>query len=86
MKFNAFPYQRYGLIRGTLQTISPATKPSAAGRQPVYEGRVTLERLEYKVGETSYPLRYGMTAVAEIVVRERRLIDLALDPFRNIGG
>jgi len=27
-----------------------------------------------------------MTAVAEIVVRERRLIDLALDPFRNIGG
>ncbi|TQK03579.1 HlyD family efflux transporter periplasmic adaptor subunit [Herbaspirillum sp. SJZ107] len=86
MKFNAFPYQRYGIMRGTLQTISPATKPSAAGRQPVYEGRVTLERLEYKVGETSYPLRYGMTAVAEIVVRERRLIDLALDPFRNIGG
>jgi len=33
-----------------------------------------------------YPLRYGMTAVAEIVVRERRLIDLALDPFRNVGG
>ncbi len=28
----------------------------------------------------------GMTASAEIVVRERRLIDLALDPFRNIGG
>jgi HlyD family secretion protein len=27
-----------------------------------------------------------MTAVAEIVVRERRLIDLALDPFRNVGG
>jgi hypothetical protein len=24
--------------------------------------------------------------VVEIVVRERRLIDLALDPFRNIGG
>jgi hemolysin D len=86
MKFNAFPYQRYGLMRGTLQTISPATKPSAGGRQPVYEGRVTLERFDVKVGETSYPLRYGMTAVAEIVVRERRLIDLALDPFRHIGG
>ena len=27
-----------------------------------------------------------VTAVAEIVVRERRLIDLALDPFRNVGG
>lgn len=86
MKFNAFPYQRYGLIRGTLQFISPATKPSSLTKQPVYEGRVSLDQVEYRVGETRYPLRYGMTAVAEIVVRERRLIDLALDPFRNIGG
>jgi len=86
LKFNAFPYQRYGLIRGTLQFISPATKPSPQSRQPVYEGRVTLDQDRYKVGETVYPLRYGMTAVAEIVVRERRVIDLALDPFRNIGG
>jgi len=86
MKFNAFPYQRYGLMRGTLQFISPATRPSAQTRQPVYEGRVTLEQLEYQVGDSGYPLRYGMTALAEIVVRERRLIDLALDPFRNIGG
>jgi hemolysin D len=86
LKFNAFPYQRYGLIRGTLQFISPATKPSLQTKQPVYEGRVSLEQNQYKVGETTYPLRFGMTAVAEIVVRERRLIDLALDPFRNIGG
>jgi hemolysin D len=86
LKFNAFPYQRYGLMRGTLQSISPATKPSPTTKQPVYEGRVTLEQFQYKVGDISYPLRYGMTAVAEIVVRERRLIDLALDPFRNIGG
>ncbi|WP_210735894.1 HlyD family efflux transporter periplasmic adaptor subunit [Massilia sp. Mn16-1_5] len=86
MKFNAFPYQRYGLIRGTLQFISPATKPSLQTKQPVYEGRVSLDRTQYTVGETVYPLRYGMTAVAEIVVRERRMIDLALDPFRDIGG
>jgi hemolysin D len=42
----------------------------------MYEGRVTLEQDQYKVGETGYPLRYGMAALAEIVVRERRLIDL----------
>ena len=86
LKFNAFPYQRYGLVQGTLQSISPATRPSPQSKQPVYEGRVTLSQDHYKVGETSYPLRYGMTAVAEIVVRERRLIDPALDPFRNVGG
>ncbi|HJW57330.1 MAG TPA: HlyD family efflux transporter periplasmic adaptor subunit [Burkholderiaceae bacterium] len=86
MKFNAFPYQRYGLINGTLQYISPATKPDPQTKQPVYEGRVSLERDSYLVADTRYPLRYGMTAMAEVVVRERRLIDLALDPFRDIGG
>ena len=86
LKFNAFPYQRYGLISGTLQYISPATKPAPQTKQPVYEGRVSLERDNYQVGDTKYPLRYGMTATAEVVVRERRLIDLAFDPFREIGG
>lgn len=86
LKFAAFPYQRYGVIHGTLEYISPATKPSAATKQPVYEGRVALERDHYTVADTKVPLRYGMTASAEVVVRERRLIDLALDPFREIGG
>ncbi|MGF6601534.1 hemolysin D [Paraburkholderia sp. GAS448] len=86
MKFSAFPYQRYGLISGTLAYISPATKPSVQDKQPVYEGRVTLERNYYQIAENRYPLRYGMTASAEIVVRERRLIDLGLDPFRQLAG
>jgi len=86
LKFSAFPYQRYGLIEGTLNFIAPATKLSPQTQQPVYEGRVTLERDHYLVADTKYPLRYGMTGTAEVVVRERRLIDLALDPFRQIGG
>jgi hemolysin D len=86
LKFNAFPYQRYGVINGTLEYVSPATKPAPQTKQPVYEARVSLERDYYKVAETKYPLRYGMTAAVEIVVRKRRLIDLAVDPFRQIGG
>jgi len=86
LKFSAFAYQRYGLINGRLEYISPATKPAPQTKQPVYEGRVTLEQDHYLVEDKKYPLRYGMTATAEVVVRERRLIDLALDPFRQIGG
>jgi hemolysin D len=86
LKFNAFPYQRYGVINGTLEYVSPATKPSLQTKQPVYEARISLERDNYQVAGTKYPLRYGMTAAVEIIVRERRLIDLALDPFRQIGG
>ena len=86
LKFNAFPYQRYGVIEGILEYVSPATKPASQTKQPVYEARISLERDYYQVAETKYPLRYGMTAAVEIVVRERRLIDLAVDPFRQIGG
>jgi len=35
----------------------------------VYEARVSLERDYYQVAEAKYPLRYGMTAAVEIVVR-----------------
>jgi len=86
LKFSAFAYQRYGLINGRLEYISPATKTAPQTKLPVYEGRVTLEQDHYLVEDKKYPLRYGMTATAEVVVRERRLIDLALDPFRQIGG
>ena len=86
LKFNAFPYQRYGVIDGTLDYISPTTRPSSQTKQPVYEGRVSLERDHYQIGETKYSLRYGMTATVEIVVRQRRLIDMMLDPFRQIAG
>jgi len=86
LKFNAFPYQRYGVINGTLEYVSPDTRPAPLSRQPVYEARVSLERDFFQVADTKYPLRFGMMATVEIVVRERRLIDLALDPFRQVGG
>jgi HlyD family secretion protein len=86
LKFNAFPYQTFGVISGVLDYISPATKANSQKDTPqTYEGRVSLERDHYEVASVKYPLRYGMTASVEIVVRERRLIDLALDPFRQIG-
>jgi len=86
IKFNAFAYQRYGFIDGTLEYISPSTKPSVDTKAPVYKGRVGLSRDYFSIGETQYPLRYGMKAITEIVVRKRRLIDLALDPFRQMAG
>ena len=86
MKFNAFSYQRYGFIGGTLEYISPSTRLSDQTQQPVYKGRVTLEREYFEVEDERIPLRYGMRATAEVVVRKRRFIDLALDPFRKLGG
>lgn len=92
IKFNAFPYQRFGFIDGTLEFIAPSAVPSARSSQqnpiPIYKGRVALEREHFTLPDSDerIPLRYGMIAVAEIVVQRRRLIDLALDPLRAVSG
>lgn len=83
MKFAAFPYQRYGFIDGTLEYIAPTTQPLTPGGPMVYEGQVSLEQDFVEHSGERRPLRYGMSAVAEVVVRERRLIELALDPLRG---
>lgn len=86
IKFNAFPYQRYGFIEGKLLYISPSANVNPDTKKLVYNGRVSLDKQYFTVGNAQMPLRYGMGASAEIVVRKRRLIDVALDPFRKVVG
>ena len=83
MKFGAFPYQQYGFIEGTLEYISPTTRQTDPSRPPTYRGKVSLVRDFVEVDGKPRPLRYGMSAMAEIVVRQRRVIDMALDPMRG---
>lgn len=84
MKFSAFPYQRYGFISGTLEYIAPAAQTISGADGAIYEGNISLDRDYFNVGGERYPLRFGMAATAEIVVQQRRLIDFALDPLREI--
>jgi len=83
LKFAAFPFYRHGFVNGTLEYISPDVMPSKDGKS-FYRGRVGLKQDYLMADDQKIPLRYGMTATAEIVVQKRRLIDLALDPFRSL--
>jgi hemolysin D len=83
MKFGAFPYQQYGIIEGTLEFISPTTRQLDPSSPPTYRGKVSLDRDFVEVDGNRRPLRFGMSATAEIVVRRRRVIDLILDPMRR---
>lgn len=86
IKVNAFPYQRYGVLTGELEHISPASSTNRDTKLITYKARVGLERDHFMVNNVATPIRYGMAAKVEIVVDNRRLIDLALDPFRNTVG
>jgi hemolysin D len=86
IKVSAFPYQRYGSLTGELEYIAPATNVNPQSKKIVYKARVGLETDYFSVNKVHIPVHFGMTAKAEIVVRKRRLVDLALDPLRNVAG
>ena len=84
LKFNAFPYRTYGSMVGTLEYISPTATSASKSEPPAYLGRISLERTTVDTAQGEVALAYGMGAIAELVVRERRFIDLALDPLRGL--
>ena len=90
VKFDAYPFQDYGVVEGELVEISPTTE-----QVETPEGKVAAYHLEIELNQTCLPkptecidFRPGDTATAEVIVRQRRIIDFILDPFKKLqqGG
>jgi HlyD family secretion protein len=90
IKFDAYPFQEYGIIPGKVTWISPDSKVSETpqGRIESYELEITLDQQYIQNGDKHIQLAPGQTATAEVIVRQRRVIDLMLDPFKKLqkGG
>ncbi|MEM8677281.1 MAG: response regulator [Cyanobacteria bacterium P01_G01_bin.67] len=90
VKFDAFPFQDYGIVGGRVNWISPDSKfvDLEQGRQEVFELVIELDRTYIEDREKRIVLTPGQTATAEVIVQERRIIDLILDPFKKLqkGG
>ncbi|MEA5597860.1 HlyD family efflux transporter periplasmic adaptor subunit [Rivularia sp. UHCC 0363] len=90
VKFDAYPFQEYGIVPGKVSWISPDSKAEQAtpGSPEIYELRITLNKPYIENGDRRIPLTAGQTAQAEVIVRQRRAIDFLLDPFKKLqkGG
>lgn len=83
VKLDAFPYQEYGIISGTVSTIAPDTETNEE-MGAVYRLEIALDQ-DYVMHENQETdLKPGQTATAEVVIRKRRIIDLLLDPIRKL--
>ena len=82
VKIETFNFQRYGTINATLTDISADAKEDK-NRGNVYRVVLQLERQDLEVAGRNAPLSPGMTATAEIKIREKRIIEFFLDPFRK---
>jgi HlyD family type I secretion membrane fusion protein len=85
MKFDAFPYQHYGVVSGTVESISPDAK-SDEKLGVVYQVKISLDQTDQN--QPAITFKAGQTATAEIVVRQRRIIEILLEPIRKLqkGG
>lgn len=86
LKFDAYPFQDYGVIEGELVEISPTTTEveTANGKVAAYNLEIALKQNCIPKEDKCTPLRPGDTATAEVIVRQRRIIDFLLDPFKQL--
>lgn len=82
LKFEAFPYQNYGLGRGRVLAISPDAKQ--IGNESFYEITVALDNTSLVRGKKEFQLFMGLTFLGEIVVERQRIIDVFLQPFKSL--
>jgi hemolysin D len=98
LKFDAYPFQDYGIVPGRLTWISPdsrirstdTTNSTSESNSPAefYELEIELEQNYIQSSDRKILLTPGQTATAEIVIRQRRLADIFLAPFKSLkkGG
>jgi membrane fusion protein len=78
LRYDAFPYQRYGVGHGIVKEIAATVSPPAGDGAPAYRVLVTLAR-----NGAPFALRPDMSLSASIVIERRSLLDWLLAPLRE---
>ena len=79
--FDAYPYQRYGVVNARLNWTSPSAVASPQGQR--FIGLASLEENALKKTRR-LALMVGMGGEARIVVGQRTLIEYAFEPIRQL--
>ena len=82
LKYDAFPYQRYGVKYGSVAWLSPVAVETSLGAP--FKSHVEIADGEILVQGQSRPLFAGMTGKAEIVIGSRSLIEYVIEPLRQL--
>lgn len=90
LKFDAYPFQDYGIVEGKLISKSPTSQvtETAQGQIATFDLEVELASTCIQIEKQCEPLKPGDTATAEVIVHRRKMIDFILNPFKKLqkGG
>lgn len=92
VRFDAFPYQRYGIFEGEIKTISkhvllPSELPIPLElKEAVYTVIVTLDQQDVMAYGQHFSLQAGMSLEADIILDRQTLFEWILDPLFSLKG
>ncbi|MFW8589939.1 HlyD family secretion protein [Glaciecola sp. 2405UD65-10] len=92
IRFDAFPYQRFGLFEGKVthaanSILLPGEVEMPINiQEPVYRVEVALGKQEIRAYGNSVPLQPGMTLSADVVLEQRSLLSWLLEPILSLKG
>jgi membrane fusion protein len=98
LRYEAFPYQKFGHYEGTVSSISrsamnPSELPAqlagvarSSTNEPVYRVLVSLARETVQAYGEAVPLQPGMQVDADVVLEKRRLVEWMFEPLFTVSG
>jgi len=94
LRYEAYPYQKFGVQRGKVAevstaTLSPQEVMSLTGnnnvQEKLYQVTVNLDRQDISLYGKTEPLRSGIKLEADFLIEKRRIIEWAFEPLYALG-
>jgi membrane fusion protein len=84
LKYDAFPYQRFGVKYGRVAWVSPASSAVEGGSGQTFKARVELADRAVLLQGQPKSLLPGMSGQADIVIGKRSLVSYIFEPLRQL--
>jgi multidrug efflux pump subunit AcrA (membrane-fusion protein) len=83
LKFDAFPFQDYGIVDGAVIEVSPDAQTDKDSSS-FYKVMIAPRQTEISAKGKSVALRPGLVLTAEIITERKTVLNLILEPFRQL--
>lgn len=95
LRYDAFPYQRFGTHEGVLASVSRASVraespgldagTSSGGSKVFYRVTVRLKEQSVRAYDSPRPLQAGMTLRGDVLLETRHIYEMIFDPLHAMG-
>jgi HlyD family secretion protein len=83
IKLDAYDFQKYGTLQGTVQFIAPDSEGPQGSRPSSYLVRIAVEGTEVGRGDLRGRVKLGMSGQADIVTSQENILSLFLRQIRQ---